>query len=182
MIMLRIWTYVNLDASGDPANAGTYFDPVIYSLKEELGQNTQIQLIRDGTEMIIDDPQDMFPMRLDLSLSMADIDLKSKTVYSGFDRFLGPVLYLHKRAKMWIVLFHQSDQETSPKTYLCRLIRVDRMLAGCATIDTTDMTYAPGIEPQSGLMNFILYVDRDGIFTDFDDVASGNYAAREVAS
>ena len=180
--MLRIYTYVNLDAAGDPTNSGASFDPVIYTLKATMGQNTQVQQVRDGTEMLIDDPQAMHPVRLNLSLLMSDIDLKSNAAYGGHDRYLGPVLYYHKSSAMWVVLFVQSDQETSPKAYLCRLLQVDPVLAGCSTIDTSDMTYAPQIEASGTHMEFMLYVDRDGIFTDFDNAASGVYIDREPAS
>lgn len=180
--MLRIWTYVNLDANGDPLTAGTYFDPVVYNLAASISQNTLIQPIRDGTEMIVDDPQSMHPVRIGLQLLMSDIDLRSETAYAGSDRFLGPVLYFHKTAAMWVVLFSQSDQATSPKAYLCRLLEVDRVLAGCATIDTSDRTYAPQQEASGNMMDFMLYVDRDGIFTDFDDVSSGVFIDREPAS
>ena len=56
------------------------------------------------------------------------------------------------------------------------------MVAGCATINTNEKTYGPGMEPVGGNMEFGLYIDRDGIFTDFDDVTSGTYSAREPAS
>jgi len=180
--MLRIWTYINLDAFGDPATAGTYFDPEIYNLPVQMSQNILPQLVRDGTERIIDDPQFMFPVRVNLSLASSHVDLKSKTVYNGSSRRLGPVLYLHKSASMWLVLFHQSSQGTSPKCYLCRILQLDPTLAGYSTIDTSDKTYGPGMEPVSGNMQFVLSVNRDGIFTDFDNIASGTYHAREPAS
>jgi len=180
--MLRIFTYVNLDAAGDPLNAGTYFDPLVYNLSATMGQNTLIQPVRDGTELIVDDPQAMHPVRLNLQLLMSSIDLKSETAYGGSSRYLGPVLYYHKSAAMWVVLFSQSDQLTSPKAYLCRLLEIDKVLAGCATIDTSDRTYAPQIESSGNMMDFMLYIDRDGIFTDFDDVSSGVFIDREPAS
>ena len=179
---LRIWTYVNLDAFGDPANAGTYFDPTIYNIPAGMSHNTLPQLVRDGTERIIDDPQFMFPVRLNLSLSASHIDLKSGTLYNAAFRRLGPVLYLHKSAAMWIVLFHQSSQATSQKCYLCRIFQLDPTLAGYSTISTDEKTYGPGMEPVSGNMEFLLYVDRDGIYTNLADVTSGTYHAREPAS
>lgn len=179
--MLRIWTYVNLDAFGDPLNAGTYFDPLVYNIQATMGQNTLIQPVRDGTELIVDDPQAMHPVRLSLQLLMSSIDLKSETLYGGASRYLGPVLYYHKTAAMWVVLFSQSDQLTSKKAYLCRLLEIDKVLAGCA-IDTSERTFAPQIETSGNMMDFMLYVDRDGPFTDFGDVASGVFIDREPAS
>lgn len=138
--------------------------------------------MRDGTEVIVDDPQSNFPMRVNLTLNVSEIDLKSEIQFAGRDRYLGPVLYLHKSEKMWIVLYHQSSQATSPKCYLCRILSLDELIAGIATVDTSDMTYAPGMESRGKTVNIELYVDRDGIFTDFDDITSGTYAAREPAS
>jgi len=180
--MLRLWTYVNVDADGDPSASGTYFEIPIYTLRVQMGQNTYIQPVRDGTEIFVDDPQPMHPVRINLQLLMADIDLKSESAYMGLHRYLGPVLYFHKMEHMWVALFTQSDQETSRKCYLCRLLEVDQVLAGCSTINTDEMTYGPQEEVGGAPMLFTLYVDRSGVFTDYDDVTSGTYIRREPTS
>lgn len=179
---LRLWTYLTLNAAGDPIVGGASFDITQYSEAADMSLNTQVQRLRDGTEILVDDPQFQLPTRLDLSIASNHVDLLSRAAYLGNFRYLGPVLYYHKSAKLPICLFFESSQVTARKAYLCRFLGFDRTLAAISNINTINPIYYQGAEPLPASMDFELYVDRDGVYTDVDDITTSVFSAREPAS
>ena len=179
---LRIFTYLTLDAAGDPSAFGASFDVVLYEADAEMSQNTLVQSLRDQTQIIVDDPQQQLPLSMRLALASAHVDLESNQLYLGSTRYLSAVLYYHKTQKMPICLFFQSAQTTAQKCYICRILDMDPVVAALSTINTAETLYLQVMEPAPPTINLGLFIDRDGIFTDIDDVASGSYHVREPAS
>lgn len=175
--MMRIWTYLTLNLAGDPASAGTYFDPTLADVNAQPGQNILVQSLRDGTELIVWDPQPQFENRGVLIIGGSHVDLRSTVQYAGLDRYLGAVLATHFRNHMPIAIFMRSTQETHPKAYLAWILRPEAALLAAATDDTHDQLFLTRANPMK-TMRFELYIDRSGHFTDYDDITAVVWGVR----
>jgi len=175
--MMRLFTYVTLDAAGDPTAAGTYFDIVLGDFDAIPGNNMLVQKLRDGTELLMFDPQVQFENSGTLLINSAHVDLKSATMYGGAYRYLASVLCAHFRNHMPLVLYMQSTQETHPKGYVIYLTSGPKELIAASTDQTQDELYLTRTSMPK-VLQFPCYIDRSGEFADYDDVTSTVWGVR----
>jgi len=175
--MMRIYTYVTLDAAGDPISAGTYFDIALGDFDAVPGNNMLIQNLRDGTQLMVSDPQVQFENSGTLMIKSSHVDQKSATMYGGAYRYLGAVLAAHYRNKIPLLIYMQSTQETHPKAFLVYLLSMDKAILAAATDQTQDELYLTRTNMPK-VLNFETYIDRSGEFADYDDETSTTWGVR----
>lgn len=166
--MIRIFTYITVNAIQTPTAFGTYFDPVLADLNVVPGDNSLIQSLRNGTELRISDPQLRFENRGTLMIGSSHVDLESTVTYLGNIVYLGSVLYHHFKNDMPVVIHMQSGQLTHPKAYVCYLRGIDEALEAAATEDTTDQLFLTRMNSPK-VFNFPLYIHKTGRVIDYDD-------------
>ena len=179
--MLKLFTYLTLNAAGEPTVAGTYYDfeeTISPDIDVKTGDNNRIFTFRDGTEGVINDPMPIFENRGRMSIIKALVDYKSATLYLGATRYLGPVLYYHHREHLPICLFSESIQGTHKKCYACRILSpLDNVLAGQVTINTDEALFLER-HKMPKLLTFYLLILLDGLYTDKDDILTATWNAR----
>lgn len=175
--MIRIFTFLTVNANGEPTAAGTYFDPVIADLDVDPSNNQLIIPIRDGTETIIADPQTQFEVRGTLNYSKSHVDLESVIQYLGSDRYLSTVLYHHHRNKLPIAIFHSNITGTPKKCYVGKLLTCDKTVEAAATEDTTVPLFWERHSVPS-LLTYQMKINLDGIYTDVDDITTAAWSLR----
>ncbi len=176
--MIRLWTYLTLNAAGEPTVAGTYYDPLIIDLDVESGQNNLVQTVRDGTQRIIHDPMIQFEVSGTLLLGTPHVDEPSTIAYLGLTRYLGSVLYYHHREHLPICLFLQSHSLYShQKAYVARILRVDPVLTGRVTTHTEERVLLTRSQMPS-ILSFQLSILLDGLYTDLTDITTAAWNAR----
>jgi len=167
--MMRLFTYITGGPLFPPIAFGTYFDPVLIDLNVVPGTNMQIQPLRDGTEILMFDPQLQFENRGTLLVSATHVDLKSTVQYLGSDVYLGSVLYYHYKNHLPIIVHTQSTQSTHAKAYFVYLTApFDKVLEAAATEDVTVQLYLTRMTSKK-VLTFPVYIYRNGRFTDYDD-------------
>ena len=176
---LRIFTYLTLDGAGEPTVAGTYFDPVMAEINIDLGNNTIVQMARNGMPLIVSDNQHQLPVAASLSLLSTHVDLESVIEYLGDPRYISPVLYTHFTTHIPICIFQQNVAGGAKKALLCHFAPggFDKALAGQVITVTNRRTHFARVSPvQWFSFNFI--VVKDGEFTDIDDITSASWSGR----
>lgn len=175
--MLRLFTYLTLNAAGEPTVAGTYFDPMLLDLGVQPSNNFIISPVRDGTRRLLKDPQTQFEITGVVHLRTPHVDLASATIYLGATRYLGPVLHYHHRTGLPICLFLESITGTHKKSYVCYITRADAVLtAQCNT--NTDEPVLLRRDAMPKILQFQVEIVLDGIYTDIDDITTAAWNAR----
>lgn len=170
--MIRIFTYLTIVA-GEPTAAGTHFDPDMAEVNVDMGNNTVVQIARNGMPLIVSDNQLQLPIAASLSLLSTHVDLESKTDYDGDRRYIAPVLYVHYLNHKPICIFQQNIVNGAKKALLCYFSPrgFDKTLAGQVVTVTNHRTHFARISP-SRLFGFNFVVIKDGEFTDINDITT----------
>ena len=166
-----------MNVAGNPTAAGTYFDIPLGDFDADPGNNMLVQRLRDGTELLVFDPQVQFENSGDLLILGNHVDRASEIMYAGATRYLGPVLATHYRNHMPIVIFMQSTQETHAKGYLCYLTEIERAVLAASTDNTDEMLFLSRFK-QIRTASFKCYIDRSGEVTDYDLVTAVVWGVR----
>lgn len=175
--MMRIWTYVTLDADMEPVAAGTYFDPALADLNAVAANNTLVQPTRTGMPLVINDPTPQYPVAGTLTVSATHVDLEAGVPYDGGPCYFGPVIYEHNESHLPFVIFNYNINASSQKCYVARIVRMDEVLEAHATDDIHNMMHLSRVNmPRT--FQFGLVIMLDGIYTSLGDVTSGTWNER----
>lgn len=175
--MIRLWTYVTLDADGEPTVGGTAYDIRIHDLSVQMGDNYYESPLRTGNVLLTYDTETLFEVRGRLIILSNDVDLKSLVQYTGNYRYLGPNLYHHYKYHLPIVLYLQGINNTAAKCYVCKIRKLDSLLAAQAIVDDTALMHFSTKKGDKSL-SFDLHISKTGVWTDFDDITASAWEPR----
>lgn len=173
--MIRIFTYVTLDADGEPTAAGTAYDLDVYNIATPMGNNYYESPLRNGNVLLTYDTKTLYEVQCKLNILANYVGLRSLVMYLGDYRYLGPNLYHHFKYHMPIVIYHVDD---APKAYVCRILKLDEKLAAQATLDDTQIMHLSAEGDRHDRMMFVLHISLSGTYTDIDDITSGVWESR----
>jgi len=162
---------------------------VDYDFKLQLGtvhvpeftENRAIVKARNGVEVLLADPKDLFPSRLLINIHVSEIDAISPVQKAGQDVYLATFLYWVFFNKETIQVFSRTSQGPPWPAYKGQLLQYDPDLAG----PVTENELVPVNFPHFGslgkeVFNFLMWVEANGSFTDWDDLASAGYVNRNA--
>lgn len=178
---LRIGVFPTLNAAGNPTAVGSYFDTLFGDTDIKPGQNQQASLLRDGTQVIVSDKKRVFPIRGNLLVSTTHVDLVSGTAYLGNDIYLAPTFCKIMNEDLTIVIF-QENSGFGKVCYLARFIQgsFDNICYSHACdvdiITPSHMVRTKGKQPK--IFKFGLYIIKNGVYTDIDDVLTATWITR----
>ncbi len=176
--MYRIWTWLTLNAAGEPTNAGTWFIPDLFDLDANLGRNKIVQPLQDGRELLLNNTKVVFPVNGLMTIPLIHVDLQSRTEYDGGERYLGPTFRNHHVLDLPICIFHRNIQQQHLKCYICEIMPPFPPKIEAQTTGITDkpMNMEGFNLPRS--FTFRLQILLHGSFTDMTDVTSGTWVSR----
>jgi hypothetical protein len=163
--------------AGLPTVAGAYFDPALSEVDTNVSPNFQISPVRNGTAVMLQDPAAMVPTGGSLITGRGTVDQASGAAYLGTIRYLGSCLAYHFRNHLPIAIFKESSFGTGEKAWVAYLTSLDDAIEAASIDDDSVQIFLSRIN-QIDSLKFGLFITRDGIYTDRDDIASAIWNAR----
>lgn len=165
---MRLFTYLTLDANGEPTAAAEYYNLDLADFDPEMSNNYVIGTARDGTERIVHDSRCHFPIRGSFITAINYLNLQS---IGGTTRYFGAVMYRNYSLHLPICLFQEGISGESKKCFVFYLTSCPKDLASLATTVVT-MPMNTTRHSHARNMRFNVSITLDGRYTDLNDINS----------
>ena len=171
---MRLFTYLTLNADGEPTAFGDYYNLDLADFDPEMSNNYVISTDRTGVDHILHDPQYHYPVRGSFIAAVNYLNLQS---IGGTTRYFGAVMYRNYSLHLPMCLFQEGMSGEGKKGFIFYLTSCPKVLASLATTVTT-MPMNTTKHTHIRNMRFNIAISLDGRYTDFNDITSGIWNSR----
>ena len=168
--MMRIGTYLTLNADSEVTAVGAAYDVNQADLNVVDNDNYSIQPLRNGIHLIQYDPEPIYEGTATLIIAKCHVDEPSIGEYDGYTRYLFNNLWHHRKYHLPIEIFLRGSVDKPYKAYLCYLMQgFDPAALGATMADTTNRCRVPRGVSMPATFSFPLEVKLVGAWHNYND-------------